>query len=414
MSIIKKYPNGLRVVITPIEGLLSVSCGILVKTGSVNENNKENGISHFIEHNLFKGTKNRTSFEISDEIDRIGAQINAFTSKELTCYYTKSTAEHFEKSFEILSDIFCNSIFDSTELEKEKGVVLEEINMSEDTPEDLCLDLLAKSYYGNKGLGRTILGKASNIKNFTREDIINYLDKYYVPENIVISIAGKVDTQKATDVIEKYFVLNIKDKKGSKQIKSLAINRQNNLFKYKKIEQSHIAYCFNGTNMFNENSDSLAIANIVFGGGMSSRLFQKIREELGLAYSVYSYASQYKHSGVIEIYAGVNTQERDKASDSIIKELINFSKNGITKDEFFRGKEQIKSSFILGQESGASQMILYGKYLLFLNKLFNFDYRINMIDKVTFDNVNEVIKNHFILDNISTATVGPLKKPLTI
>ncbi len=414
MSIIKEYPNGLKVVITSIEGLLSVSCGILVKTGSINESSKENGISHFIEHNLFKGTKTRTSFEISDEIDRIGAQINAFTSKELTCYYTKSTSEHFEKSFEILSDIFCNSIFSEQEIEKEKGVVLEEINMSEDTPEDLCLDLLAKGYYGDKGLGRTILGKEKNIKSFTRNDILNYLQKYYLPNNIVISIAGKVDTQNALNIIEKYFLNNLPNYKGGKQVKSLCLDKPNHLYKYKKIEQSHISYCFNGTNMFSDDSDSLAIANIIFGGGMSSRLFQKIREELGLCYSVYSYASQYKDSGVIEIYAGVNTKERDKASDSIISELKTFSKNGISKDEFLRGKEQIKSSFILGQESGASQMILYGKYLLFLNKKFDFYDRIKKIDNVTFDNVNEVINKYFNVDKITTATVGPIKKSLII
>ena len=167
MTIYKKYPNGLRLVIEKMEGLMSVSCGVIVKTGSANETELDNGISHFIEHVMFKGTKKRSAFEISDYIDRIGAQINAFTSKELTCYYTKSTYEHTVECLEVLSDIFFNSQFLEEELEKEKSVILEEINMSEDTPEDLLFDLLSQSYFGNKGLGQTILGPAQNIKKFT-------------------------------------------------------------------------------------------------------------------------------------------------------------------------------------------------------------------------------------------------------
>ena len=169
MNYYKRFDNGLRLVVQNLEGMLSVSAGVLVKTGSINEDEDNNGISHFIEHNLFKGTNKRSSFEISDYIDRIGAQINAFTSKELTCYYTKSTAEHLEDCIEVLSDIFFNSVFDKQEMEKEKGVIIEEINMSEDTPEDICLDVLAESYYGKTGLGRTILGTSKNIRKFNKE-----------------------------------------------------------------------------------------------------------------------------------------------------------------------------------------------------------------------------------------------------
>ena len=176
MTYYKQFDNGLRLVVYKMEGFVSVSSGVLVKTGSYNETSEENGISHFIEHVMFKGTEKRTAFEISDHIDRIGAQINAFTSKELTCYYTKSTGEHLKDSLDVLSDIFFNSKFDNEELEKEKGVIIEEINMSEDTPEELCLDLLAKSYYGDSGLGQTILGPSKNIKRFTRDDVKKYME----------------------------------------------------------------------------------------------------------------------------------------------------------------------------------------------------------------------------------------------
>ncbi|MBQ8427034.1 MAG: insulinase family protein [Clostridia bacterium] len=413
MRYYKKFDNGLRLIVNKIDSLLSVSAGVLVKTGSINESEQENGISHFIEHVMFKGTKTRSAFDISDHIDRIGAQINAFTSKELTCYYTKSTSEHLEKSLEVLSDIFFNSVFDSEELEKEKGVVIEEINMSEDTPEDMCLDLLASSYYGKSGLGQTILGPIKNIKSFTREDVEKYMDKYYTADNVVISLAGNIDVNMAVEYVNKLFVNNFKSRKSEKQVKSKIMPPQR-LYKVKKIEQSHIGFVMNGFTAKDRLSDGFTIANTVLGGGMSSRLFQKIREELGLCYSIYSYPSQYKDNGILEIYAGVNTDARDLATKAIVQEVKKFKKNGITEQEFLRGKEQIKSAFIFGQESTASQMLVYGKYLLFLDKEFDFDERIKCIESVTIDDVHEAIEKSFNIESASTAAVGPKRSALKI
>ena len=413
MNYYKEYDNGLRLVVNKIQGLMSVSIGVLVKTGSRNETEEENGISHFIEHVMFKGTSKRSAFEISDYIDRIGAQINAFTSKELTCYYTKSTKEHTEDSIEVLSDIFFNSLFDKTELEKEKGVVLEEINMSEDTPEDLCLDLIAESYYGKEGLGRTILGPAKNIKRFTRDDVKKYMDKYYTADNVVIAIAGNVDFAQAEKIVEKYFADNFKKRKSAKQVKCEKIF-QDKLFKTKKIEQAHIAFAMPGLAIDDERADAFAIANTVFGGGMSSRLFQKVREELGLAYSVYSYPSQYKDNGVLEIYAGVNTASRDLAAEAIMAELKRFKADGITEQEFSRGKEQLKSSCIMGRESTASQMLLSGKYMIYLNKEYDFTERLKRLEKITLDDVIAVIKDEFDYTKMATATVGTARRPIKI
>ena len=210
MTFTKKFDNGLRLVIEKIDGLFSVSTGVLVMTGSANESAEENGISHFIEHTFFKGTSTRTAFEISDYVDRIGAYINAYTSKEITCYYTKSTAEHAEETLEVLSDLMFNATFDSAELEKEKGVIIEEINMSEDSAEDILYDTLAEGFYGKKGYGRTILGPVENIKRFTRDDVLSYLDKYYTADNMVISVAGNVDVEKTIADVERYFVSKIK------------------------------------------------------------------------------------------------------------------------------------------------------------------------------------------------------------
>lgn len=409
----KQFDNGLRLVVNNMPGMLSVSIGILVKTGSMNENAVENGISHFIEHVMFKGTKKRTSFEISENIDSVGAQINAFTSKELTCYYTKSTTDHVQTTLDILSDIFFNSKFEKQELEKEKGVVLEEINMSEDTPEEVCLDLLAKGYYGEKGLGQTILGCAKNVKSFTRDDIIKYMDKYYTADNVVISVAGNVDIANIEVLVKEYFADKFTRLKSAKQVDTTP-NNPEHLYKSKKIEQSHIAFAMRGLSINDEKADALSIANIVFGGGMSSRLFQKIREELGLAYSVYSYTSSYKDSGVVEIYAGVNTNLRDLAVNAILEQVDVLKKDGITEKEFLRAKAQVKSAFIMGQESTSSQMLLYARYLLLLEQEFDINERIKRLDNVSMQDVREAIECSFDLSTLATATVGTKRTPLKV
>jgi len=409
----KQFDNGLRLIINKMNGFVSASAGILVKTGSANESETENGISHYIEHVMFKGTQKRSAFEISDHIDRIGAQINAFTSKEMTCYYTKSTGEHLENSLEVLSDIFFNSVFDKKELEKEKGVVIEEINMSEDTPEELCLDLLAQSYYGKSGLGQTILGPAKNIRRFTREDVLDYMDKYYTADNVVIALAGDIDVERAEKFVEENFAGKFKTKNSASQIKTELCERKF-LYKSKPIEQTHLGFAMKGFSMHDEMSDAFAIANTILGGGMSSRLFQKIREELGLAYSVYSYSSQYKDNGVLEIYAGVNTAQRDLAVEAIVEEVKRFKREGIAEQEFLRGKEQMKSAFILGRESTASQMMLYGKYLLYLDKQFDVKERLKKIDKISLKDVLSAIEQSFDIEKASTATVGSKRSAVKI
>ena len=204
MVITKQFPGGLRLVVNKMEGLYSVSMGILVGTGSCFESAEENGISHFIEHMMFKGTQKRTAFEISDAMDRIGAQVNAFTSKDITCYYAKSTYDHAEEAFEILADFFSDSVFPEEEMVREKGVVCEEIAMSEDTPDDLCRDVLAQAFYGDEGYGRTILGPAENVRSFTREDLKKYIEERYNPQNVVVSFAGNIGMEEAVALVEKY------------------------------------------------------------------------------------------------------------------------------------------------------------------------------------------------------------------
>lgn len=413
MNQLKTFENGLKLAVVETAGLFSVACGVLVKTGSANESAEENGISHFIEHTMFKGTEKRSAFEISDFVDRTGGQINAYTSKQMTCYYTHSTKEHLEDSLEILSDMFFNSKFDKTELGKEKGVVIEEINMSEDTPEDLCLDILSESYFGQEGLGQTILGSAKNVRSFDRDAIMKYMDKYYTADNVVIAVAGNVNAAEAEELVRKYFADNFTRLKSAPQ-KQYKPVKPVNLKKIKKIEQSHIGICMPAIKINDDRRDALTIANVILGGGMSSRLFQKIREDMGLCYTVYSYLSAYAETGVLEVYAGVNTASRDVALSAIAEEIRKFKRDGITEREFLRGKEQLKSSLILGQESVTGQMQLFGRYALFSDKLFDFEERLKSINAITFDDVQAVIKDFFDLEKASSATVGSKRSALSL
>ncbi len=408
----KKFDNGIRLVVKQMEGLLSVSMGIIVHTGASVENDKEDGISHFIEHMMFKGTKKRTAYRISDEMDAIGAQMNAFTSKDITCYYAKSTTGHAGEAFEILSDLFLNSVFPEDEMVREKGVIVEEINMNDDTPDDLCLDVLAKAYYGERGYGRNILGSRENVNSFTRSDIEEYLSKRYVPENIVISIAGNIDINFAEDIARKYFG-SIPASKPEERPVAVELAHKS-LFRKKEIEQIHFALAFPSVKRYDKFFDATQIMNSVLGGSMSSRLFQKVREELGLAYTVYSYLSAYSGSGSLVVYAGVNSGNYLKSVQAVFDCIEEIKKNKITKEEFKRGKEQLTSSSVFSQESTSAQMLLYGKELIYSGKVYDFEDRINKISSVTLDDVCRAVEINFDKSTLAASLVGNADKPLEL
>ena len=408
----KKYDNGLRLVVKEMTGLMSVTMGILVGTGASAETDKEDGISHFIEHMQFKGTKTRNAFEISDAFDRLGAQINAFTGKDLTCYYSKCTSDHTKECFELLSDLFLNSTFPEEEMEREKGVVCEEISMNEDTPEDICMDLLSKAFYGKEGYGRNILGTAENVRSFTVEDIYNYKKARYCPENIVISFAGGIDKVTAQALVESYFTGL---EKGDFEERSIILGAQKqSLVKTKPIEQMHIALAFPCPPRGDKDEDMFSAINSVLGGSMSSRLFQEIREKRGLAYSVYSYLSPYTIAGSQIVYAGVNPQQVGQAYDAICSLIKEMKKNGITEDEFLRSREQMKSSLFFGSESSNSQMLLYGKYMLYFNTVFDFEAKLDKINAMTHDQSFEALQKLFDETGKAVALVGNTDKPLAL
>ncbi len=409
----KEYDNGLRLIVNTMDAMMSVSAGILVGAGSCLEDEGNNGISHFIEHTTFKGTDKMNAFEISSAFDDIGAQVNAFTSKETTCYYVKSTTAELEKSFELLSDMFLNSVYNADELKKEKGVVIEEINMCTDTPEELCLDALAESYFGKQGLGRTILGSAQNVKSFKKSDILAYRKRFYNADNVVVSFAGRITFEEAEKLTEKYFAPFVSADKSDVLSFGETDNKLGKIKIEKDIEQVHLALAFKGVEYDAPLADAMSVVNNVAGAGMSSRLFQKIREELGLCYTIYSYPSCYLKTGTFAVYAGLNPKSAELAYEEIKKVLIDLKKNGVSDAEFNRGKAQMISSFAFGQESTASQMLLYGKYLLNTGKVFDVEAKLAAVDALEKNTVSELLSS-LDFSSYSVSAVGKNVKKLNL
>lgn len=400
-----KLNNGLRVVVENIEHFNSVSVGLWVENGSRNENELNNGISHFIEHMLFKGTENRTSKQIAEAIEDIGGQINAFTGKEATCYYIKALDSYLELGLDVISDMLFNSKFDEEDIEKEKGVVVEEINMSEDSPEDVLMDLHSFATWGKNSLSRPILGYESTVRSFTREILVEYLKRYYIPENCVISICGKVDMTKIENLVQKYFGIWKFENKSITRYDSPIIEKSN-LFRKKDIEQLHITLGMPGLETGHDDIYTLVLLSNILGGGASSILFQKIREELGICYSIYLFISSHINTGSVNIYAGLNPQYIKEALQTINYELEKFSVNQISKEKLHKAKEQLKGSYILGLESTSSRMFSNGKSVLFKDKINTPADVLKKIDDINYGKINTVMDMTFRKGIYNSAFVG--------
>ena len=410
MDFVKQYDNGLKVAVKEMPGIYSLSVGICVGVGSCMENSSDNGFSHFIEHMMFKGTEKRTSFEISDSIDRIGGQFNAFTSKDMTCYYTKVAANYAEQSVEILSDMILNSKFDPEELERERKVILEEITMGEDTPDDVCHDLIAQALYPNGSLGQTIIGEKQRISSATRQELIDFKDKYYTADNIVVSFAGNIKHEDACGYVEKYLLPFVKTGQKKEKLQKQTCESRF-LTKNKDIEQTHICLAFEALPYDHEKVPAFAVAAAVFGSGMSSRLFQKIREENGMAYTVYAYPSYYVNNGYLEIYAGTNPKNVSEVLRLIKEEIKKIVSEGITDDEFLRGKEQLKGGTLLSQENSTVVMSNIGKSYLLLDKKYSVEEKIADIDKVTKQQAEEALAEILNIENAALAIVSKEIQP---
>lgn len=400
-----KLDNGLRVVTEYIEHVNSISVGVMVQNGSRNETKDVNGISHFIEHMFFKGTDKRNSKQIVQEIENIGGQINAYTSKETTCYYIKALNTHVDLCLDVLSDMLLNSKFDEEEISKEQGVVIEEINMSQDNPEDVLDEIHSEAIFGNDSLAYPILGTPDRIKSFNRKKIKDYIKTHYTPYNSVLSICGKFDEKELRKMIEEYFGKWSTENKYNPKYEIVTL-KNNSKYTEKQIEQVHINLGLNGLPYADDKAYSLVLLNNIFGGGASSIMFQKVREELGLCYSIYSYMQPYLGVGTLNIYTGLSNKYADKAIEVINKQLYEFANKGISKELLDINKEKIKASYILGLESTSSRMFANAKTFLLQNKVKTQEDVINRINQIGNDDINYVLERCFKPGVISNAFVG--------
>ncbi|GGB30696.1 insulinase family protein [Virgibacillus dakarensis] len=395
--------NGLRIVLENIPAVRSVTIGIWVLTGSRNENEQNNGISHFLEHMFFKGTKTRSAKDIAEAFDAIGGQVNAFTSKEYTCFYAKVLDTHKELALDILADMFFNSAFDEEEMEREKKVVLEEIKMYEDTPDDIVHDLLARASYGDHPLGYPILGTEEHLKSFKPENLRNYIKARYTPENVVVSIAGNVNNT-FIEKVDHYFGSYQSEYKRAKVLKPTFI--ASSIERNKETEQAHLCLGYDGLAVDDENMYSLIIMNNVLGGSMSSRLFQDVREQQGLAYAVFSYHSSFQDNGLLTIYAGTGKTQLPLLQDTIRKTVDTLITDGLTDKELKNSKEQLKGNLVLGLESTNSRMSRNGKNELLLNRHRSLDEMIQEIDAVSHESIQAVIE-HVFKQSTARALIAP-------
>ena len=397
--------NGLTIIGEEIPYLKSISLGVWVKAGSIMETKENSGVSHFIEHMLFKGTTNRTSKELAREIDNLGGVINAFTSKECTCVYVKLLDEHINIGIDVLSDMILNSRFDERDIKKEKSVILEELKMYEDSPDDLVYDLLLENIYKDHSLGMNILGDRQSLKNLKRESILDYYNKYYVPNNSIISICGNFKFEEIVKQIEEKFKTwqpKSVDTTTTKPNFNPCIVKKN-----KDIEQVNLAINLDAIPMTNNREVyALSVVNNVFGGSISSRLFQKIREEKGLAYSIYSSQTLYEDCGELGIFASTSTENIQEVYKSILEEIELIRNEYISPQEIHESKEQLKGSYMLDLESTSSRMMSNGKNLLMRNKVDDEQDIIDYINAVEYDDVVKIIKKVFNTENMGVCIVG--------
>ena len=382
-------PNGLRVLCEQLPHLRSVSMGVWVKAGSILEREHENGLSHLIEHMAFKGTGRRSAKQIAQEMDAVGGYLNAATSKLCTCYYAKVIDENLPLAADILSDIVRFPAIDPKELDKERNVVLEEISMTDDSPEDVAYDLIASAMFGKQPLGQTILGPRELISGYSREDILAFRARHYSPMNTCVAIAGNFDLNQVKDLMAQRFG---DWTGGAGEIFPVnAVNqRPQTLTADKDTEQAHICLGYRGKPLGDADAYPMAVFNSILGGGMSSRLFQRIREESAMAYSVYSAPSAYPHCGDFTIYAAVSPRNVKTVLAQIDEETSLLVREGATQEEFDMAKAQLKGGFILGQESAYNRMNSMGSNMALMNRVITTDETIRRIEAVTPEDVRRV------------------------
>ena len=388
MVTIKKLNCGTTVIMEKSERVQSAALGIWVRAGASDEWDEVSGVSHFIEHMMFKGTKNRTAKQIAEDVDKIGGVFNAFTGKEATCYYIKTLSSNICKGAEILLDMLTGSKFDQEEMDRERQVICEEIKMVKDTPDDDVYDTISELVAGGNPLGRSILGTPESLAGIDRSRLVDYRDQMYARDSIVVAVAGNFD-EEAIEVIFEDRLTLLRDKKPKKEIQLKPYQQSFNV-KVRDIEQTHICLATPGIALDDPRYYAFVLLNSIFGGSMSSRLFQNIREQKGLAYSVCSMNLFSSYWGFFSIYAGVSPEKAEEALDAIHYELDTLRESGVTEEELAMAKEQMKSSYIFGLESVNSRMFSIGKNKLLLDRVYAEEEVLSSFDRVTREDIREV------------------------
>lgn len=406
-------PSGLRIVTEEISSVRSAAVGIWVNVGSRDETPAVAGASHFLEHLLFKGTKTRTALEISSSIESVGGEMNAFTGKEYTCFYARVIDSDLPMAIDVISELITSSLVTEADVNAERKVVLEEIAMRDDDPSDLVHDLFSDTYYGDTQLGRSILGSVQSINEMSRRSVFNYYKKRYVPQDLVVAVAGNIKHKTVVEMIDKALSRDgFLDVKGTPQVrpnKAIKVRAQQSVgLISRKTEQAHMFYGLAGVSREDDRRFTMGILSAALGGGMSSRLFQEIREKRGLAYSVYSYAQQFAGSGLLGFYAGCHPSKAIEVVEIIREVLHDVSENGMTTEEIARAKGAVKGSLVLSQEDSGSRMSNIGKSEIVYGEVMGFDEILKKISDVTPAAVRH-LAGEILLQRPTLALVGPFK-----
>ncbi|MBU1600214.1 insulinase family protein [bacterium] len=398
--------NGIRVVTEEVPGVRSATVGIWVNVGSCCEKEGFGGVSHFVEHMIFKGTEQRTAREISETIDRIGGDLGAWTGKEQTCYYVKVAGEHIKTAIELLADILKNSLFIDEEFERERGVILEEIRMYEDAPDDLIHDFFVSTALPDHSLGKPVIGSNTSIADLERKALIDYYKSHYTPHQTIISVAGNIDHIKVMELAKENFGTFTGNPWSNDN--SLPEMRRSINNKEKDTEQVHICLGTKGISATSPERFTISILDTILGGGMSSRLFYEIREKRGLAYHIASYSSLFRPCGLFTVYCGTSPQNLAQVISLITEEFKKIKNELVEEKELSKVKEQLKGALLLGLENTAHRMSRLAKQEAYFERFFSTDEIIEMIDAVTVKEIVELAQQLFLSETLCCATIGPL------
>ena len=404
---LEKFPNGLVLITEPMAEVRSVSVGIWIRSGSRREPPPLNGISHFIEHMVFKGTETRTAEDIAREVDRVGGMLDAFTAREMVCFNTRVLDEHLPSGFDVLSDLVLRPQFAEDEIVREKSVILEEIKMTQDNPEDLVHELLSQNFWEDHPLGKPILGTEETVAAFERRNLKECFQTWYAPNNMVITAAGNLTHDRIRDLVSKRFadlvaIPALPPDRTPSSTPHIAIRNKQDL------EQVHICLGVRAYPMADDRRFAVSVLNNILGGGMSSRLFQNIREKQGLAYAVFSELSPYRDTGMLSVYAGTALSTAKKLVDSVLAEFRDLKEKLVTEEELRRAKDHLKGAMLLSLESSGARMSNLARQHLYFDRFFSPEEMIQGLEKVTREDVRSVARDFFRSGGIGASIVGRL------